>query len=152
LLGGIGHNFSNYTGRIVGMARPKGLASTAWLMVALSTLGWSFVDWNHLRSLPHARVSFPVFVVIVVMIKTCAFICIWYYYQGRNWARVAVLLTSVWTLYNLRLLGHGNLVHRFVIASEGLLGLFFLYWLNTPEIRRFFAGGKSESIQSAPMP
>jgi hypothetical protein len=83
---------------------------------------------------------------VVVIIKTCALICIWYYYQGRNWARVAVLLTSVWTLYNLRLLAHGNLACRVVVAGEGLLGLFFLYWLNTAEIRRFFAGGKPESI------
>jgi hypothetical protein len=134
------------------MGRPKGLASTAWLMGALSTLGWGAIDWNHLRSLPHASVSFPVFVVIVTMIKTCAFICIWYYHQGRNWARVAVLLTSVWTLYNLRLLAHGNLACRVVVGSEGLLGLFLLYWLNTPEIRRFFTGGKPESIQSAPIP
>jgi hypothetical protein len=133
------------------MDRPKGLASTAWLMVALSTLGWSTVDWNHLRSFPHASVSFPVFVVIVVVMKTCSFICIWYFYQGRNWARVAVLLTSVWTLYNLRLLARGNLACRVVIASQGLLGLFFLYWLNTPGIRRFFAGGRPESIQSVPM-
>jgi hypothetical protein len=132
------------------MVRPRGLGLTAWLMVGLSALGWSGIDWNHFRTLPHARESFPVFIVIVVLMRTCALICIWHYYQGRNWARVAVLLTSLWTLYNLRLLTHGNLTCRIVIAGEGLLGLFFLYWLNTPEIRRFFAGGRLGSIPSAP--
>jgi hypothetical protein len=29
-------------------------------------------------------------------------------------------------------------VYRSLIASEALLGLFFLYWLNTPTLRRFF--------------
>ena len=62
----------------------------------------------------------------------------WYYYQGRNWSRIAVLLTSLWTLYGLRLLGHGNVVYRSLIASEALLGLFLLYWLNTSEIRQYF--------------
>jgi hypothetical protein len=120
------------------MNRPKGLALTAWLMVVLSTLGWSVIDWSRYRNphLHHPRLLF--FVAIIVTMKICGLICIWSYYQGRNWARIAVLLTSLWTLYSLRLLGHGNVGYRILIAGEALLGLFFLYWLNTSEIRQYF--------------
>jgi hypothetical protein len=122
------------------MNRPKGLALTAWLMVALSTLGWSVIDWSRYRT-PHLhkpRTTFVFFITIIVTMKICGLVCIWYYYEGRNWARIAVLVTSLWTIYCLRLLGHGNAVYRSLIASEALLGFFFLYWLNTPTLRRFF--------------
>jgi hypothetical protein len=122
------------------MNRPKGLALTAWLMVALSTLGWSVIDWNRYRNpnLHNPRAAFVFFITIIVTMKICGLVCIWYYYQGRNWARIVVLLTSLWTIYCLRLLSHGNTVYRSLISSEALLGLFFLYWLNTPELRKFF--------------
>jgi hypothetical protein len=71
------------------MNRPKGLALTAWLMVALSTLGWGVIDWNRYRN-PHLhnpRATFVFFITIIVTMKICGLVCIWYYYQGRNWAR-----------------------------------------------------------------
>jgi hypothetical protein len=127
------------------MNRPKGLALTAWLMVALSTLGWSVIDWNRYRNnLHNPRATFVFFITIIVTMKICGLVCIWYYHQGRNWARIAVLLTSLWTIYCLRLLSHGNAVYRSLIASEALLGLFFLYWLNTAKLRRFFQSAQPQ--------
>jgi hypothetical protein len=131
------------------MNRPKGLALTAWLMVALSLWSLGVINWSKYRNPPHHRGFFVLFIMIVVVMKSGALICIWYYFQGRNWARIAVLITSVWTLYGLRLLTHGNIVYRGVIASEGILGIFFLYWLNTLELRRFFRRHKDASIKSA---
>jgi hypothetical protein len=76
------------------MNRPKGLALTAWLMVALSTLGWSVIDWNGYRNpvLHSPRATFVSFIAVIVTMKICGLVCIWYYFQGRNWARIAVLL------------------------------------------------------------
>jgi hypothetical protein len=65
-------------------------------MVALSTLGWSVIDWSRYRN-PHLhnpRAAFVFIVTIIVTMKICGLVCIWYYYQGRSWARMAVLLTS----------------------------------------------------------
>jgi hypothetical protein len=60
------------------MNRPKGLAFTAWLMVALSTLGWSVIDWSRHRNphLHYPRTNFLFFVAIIVTIKICGLICI----------------------------------------------------------------------------
>jgi hypothetical protein len=116
-------------------------------MVALSAPGWSVIDWSRYRA-PHLhnpRTTFVFFITIIVTMKICGLVCIWYYYEGRNWARIAVLVTSLWTIYCLRLPGHGNAVCRSLIASEALLGLFFLYWLNTPTLRRFFQSAPATS-------
>ncbi len=121
-------------------------------MVALSTWGWTVIDWSKYRPPHHTRAGFLVLVMIVVVMKACGLLCVWYYYQGRNWARIAVLLTSVWTLYNLRLLTHGHIPYRSVIAAEGLLGMFLLYWLNRPDIRRFFTRDKQTSENTCHKP
>jgi len=120
------------------MTRPEGLALTAWLMVALSILGWAVVDWNRFSKPPYHHSFLVLFIVAVVAYKAFGLICTWYYYQGRNWARIAVLIASVWTLYNLRLVNHGNILYRGVVAADGVFGLCLLYWLNTPELRRYF--------------
>jgi hypothetical protein len=129
------------------MNRPKGLLLTSWLMAVLSILGWTVIDLRSYRPPHHTHSAFVILVTIIVTMKIGALICVWYFCQGGNWARVAVLLTSVWTVYNLRLLTHGNVMSRGivyggVIAVQGFLGLFFLYWLNTSEIRRFFSRGR----------
>jgi hypothetical protein len=135
------------------MVRPKGLALTAWLMLCLSLLGLGSWIWSRYHSPvhTHTHLGFVVLGIIVFAMKSCGFICIWYYYQGRNWARIVILVVSVLALFNLRLLNHGTIVIRGVVVSEAVLGIFFLYWLNTSEVRSFFRRSTVASDQPAQM-
>jgi hypothetical protein len=133
------------------MNRPNGVTFTACLMAFLSLAGWTVIDWSKFRPHHDTRTGlavFAAFVLAVVTIKISALICVWYYWQGRNWARIAVLITSVWTVLHLLSVVHNNrwhpgIVSYTIITIEALLGLFFLYWLNTAEIRSFFETAQS---------
>jgi hypothetical protein len=61
-----------------------------------------------------------------------------FYWEGHNWARILVLLTSVLCLYNLRYFSHGRIAVRLMIGSEAALAVFLLFWLNTPNVKSFF--------------
>jgi hypothetical protein len=69
------------------------------------------------------------------------FVCIFYYVKGRNWARIAVLVASVLSILDLLRLNHEDTPGRIIIGAWGLLGAFFLYWLNTRSFREFFKRG-----------
>ena len=115
--------------------RPQGLSATALLMGITNAMGWFIVDWER----PHARFTFVVFTVFILV----GYFFIWYYWQGRNWARIAVLLTSLLTLYNLRYWSHGPWMKQIMVISKGVLGSFLLYWLNTARVRTYFKGESS---------
>jgi drug/metabolite transporter (DMT)-like permease len=78
--------------------------------------------------------------VIGLVIRIVAFICIFYYVQGRNWARIAVLLTSIVAILSLIQLRHEDVPGQIIGTIVGLLGVFFLYWLNKRSVREFFKG------------
>jgi hypothetical protein len=64
---------------------------------------------------------------------------------GKNCARILVLLTSVVTIFNLRGWNPRSAAllktpTRVLLASEFVLGVFLLVWLNTPSVRAFFKG------------
>ena len=121
------------------MNRPKGLLVTGWIMIALNVAGWILEYWPQRADPAHLR-EFGVasLVLISVAIRVSAFVCIYYFVRGRNWARVAVLLTSVLAVLGLFRLYHEATLHRINGAAWGTLGVFFLYWLNTRPIREFF--------------
>jgi len=123
--------------------RPKGLSATALLMSVTNAMGWFIVDWNR----PHAGFTFGVFTILILI----GYFFIWYYWQGRNWARIAVLLTSLLALYNLRYWSHGPGIKQVMVVSEGTLGIFLLYWLNTKTVRTYFKRqGDLSSSQPTP--
>ena len=49
---------------------------------------------------------FSLFTIFIV----AGYVVIWFYWQGRNWARVLVLLTSLLCLYNLRYFFHSGII------------------------------------------
>jgi len=121
---------------IPGMERPRGISFTAALMCACNALGWFTVDWHK----PQAMSTFAVFTMLILI----GYLFLWFYWKGYNWARIAVLLTSVLTIYNLRYWREGKTANRFMIGVEALLGIFLLFWLNTSRIREYFkAGGRT---------
>jgi len=112
---------------------------TGWIMIALNVAGWILEYWPQRADPAHLR-EFGVasLVLISVAIRITAFVCIYYFVRGRNWARVAVLLTSVLAVLGLFRLYHEATAHRINGVAWGTLGVFFLYWLNTHPIREFF--------------
>src|SRR5438132_12045843 len=131
------------------MNRPRGLLLTAWIMVALNITAWILQYRPHLaHRVPLHTFTVVLFTLALVVIRIGAFVCIVYYVRGRNWARIAVLLTSVLSILYLLRLNHEDAPGRVVSAAWGLLGVFFLYWLNTRSVREFFKRGGATIEQS----
>lgn len=118
--------------------RPKGLTETAVLMSLTNALGWFIVDWSN----PHATLTFCLFTIPILI----GYFVIWFYWKGRNWARILVLLTSLLCLYNLRHFFRGGIIERVMIGSEAALAVFLLFWLNSPDVKSFFRPPKHTRI------
>jgi len=67
--------------------RPKAVTNLTWIMAALNPLGYSLL-WN-----PHKTRSTVVllFLVFSAMIAT-GYLMLWFFWKGKNWARLVVLL------------------------------------------------------------
>ena len=115
--------------------RPKGLTGTAVFMSVTNAMAWAIIDWSK----PDSRILFAVFTIFIVV----GYVVIWFYWKGRNWARILVLLTSLLCLYNLYHWNRYELTERVMVAAEALLAIFLLCWLNTAKVRSFFRNAKS---------
>jgi hypothetical protein len=89
--------------------RPKGLTATSIFMSITNAMGWAIIDWSK----PNARIIFVLFTVTIAI----NYLVIWFYWKGRNWARILVLLTSLLCLYNLRHWNHGGIAERIMIGA-----------------------------------
>ena len=126
------------------MNRPQGLLLTAWIMVALLVAGWLRSFYRVPTHFAYQHPQWHLFnTVVFVVLRIIAFVCIVYYARGRNWARIAVLLTSVLTILGLLQLRHEDSLGKVMGAAWGLLAVFLLYWLNTRSVREFFKRGAS---------
>jgi hypothetical protein len=133
------------------MIRPKVLLLTAWIMVGFLLTGllrqWFWPPHPHITHL-HTLTT-----IVGILIRIAALICIFYYVQGRNWARIAVLVTSVVEILNLLQLRHEDTLGRVISAAAALLAVFFLYWLNTRSVRQFFTRSAATiEVPSSPEP
>jgi len=70
--------------------KPRGLRATTFAMVVLNLGGLVGLRWNH-RGV----------VAAVLLLMLLGYVVLWYYWQGRNWARILVILTSVLAIFNL---------------------------------------------------
>src|SRR5215471_6532646 len=124
--------------KISGMNRPRGLnlsaLSMAFCNVMLLLVFRPATRPHHLRVLA--------FWTVVIGI---GFVFIWFYWQGKNWARIAVLIYSALCIWNLsawsRLTSNPYLrtaPTQVLLASRALLGVVLLFWLNTRAVREFF--------------
>ena len=99
-------------------ARPKGLTETSVLMSITNAMGWAIIDWSK----RNASITFIVFTVLIFV----GYAVIWFYWKGRNWARILVLLTSILSLYNVSGWVHSRTMARIMISSEAMLAVFLL--------------------------
>lgn len=116
--------------------RPKGLTETAVLMSLMNALGWFIVDWSN----PHAATTFWLFSIFIL----AGYLVTWFYWRGRNWARLLVLLTSLLCFYNLRYFSRRGIVERVMVGSEAVLAVFLLFWLNSRSVKSFFQAPKRD--------
>jgi len=115
--------------------RPKGIKETAALMSIFNATGFATIDWSK----PHPYIRFFIFTTIII----AGYVVIWFYWKGRNWAKILVLLTSLLCLYNLYYLNRYGLRGQVMVGGEALLAIFLLYWLNTSKVRAFFDRAKT---------
>jgi len=88
-------------------------------------------------------------VVLVILLFLVSYVFLWFYWKGRNWARLLVLFVSAVAILNLGFLFRpfGNVVlYDLSLIANGLLGIFLLYWLNRRDVKEWF---KSEKAAAA---
>jgi hypothetical protein len=107
-------------------------------MAITNAMGWGIIDWSR----ADARLMFAIFTSFILV----GYVVLWFFWKGRNWARVLVMLTSILCLYNLHYWSRGRLVERIMIGGEAVTAVFLLYWLNTQTVRTFFAEAKSRQL------
>ena len=122
--------------------RPKGIAETSILMSIMNAMGWAIIDWSK----PNAAATFVVFTVLIVI----GYFVIWFYWKGKNWARILVLLGSLLSIYNVRYFARSGITERVMIGAEAVLGLFLLFWLNIHSVKTFFRGPTGFQAPTAP--
>ena len=67
---------------------------------------------------------------------------VWFFWQGRNWARLLVMAmsgVSVARLLQLRELWNQSHAYGYWVMTNALLGAFLLFYLGTPEGGAWFA-------------
>jgi hypothetical protein len=125
---------------IFGM-KPRGLGATTAAMAVLNLGGFVGIDWTR-RGV----------VVMVASVVLLGYVVLWYYWQGRNWARQFVMFTSIMTIVGfLGLLVVTVLLlvtereyrlyvqdRAAVAIANAALGAFLLYWLNKKDVRNWF--------------
>ncbi len=111
--------------------RPPGLRQLVLLMCFFNLAGLAFIKGDT----EVLRIFFAVLIGAIIIVS---FIVLWFFWQGRNWARWLVLITSVIALLNLAYLAVMTPLQNIIIILEAILALFLLYWLNTPSVKGYF--------------
>jgi hypothetical protein len=114
--------------------KPKGLRETAVLMGLCNPLGYAFIEPSY------GMLALQLFVASLIL--AVSYLILWYYWMGRNWARLLVLATSALALANLSFLASSSPFQKIILTLEAILGGFLIFWLNTREIRTFFRQSK----------
>jgi hypothetical protein len=120
------------------MNRPKGLALTAILMALCNAFIWATIKPGRP---PYTQRMWLFFTFSICI----GYLFIWFYWKGRNWARIAVLLvsfTSIVNLFSWNTVALSPALQttpaRIVLATRAVLGAALLYWLNTGPVVDFF--------------
>ena len=120
------------------MNRPKGLNLSALAMSCCNVMLWLVFN-------PETRPHYMRVLAFWTVVIGIGFVFIWFFWQGKNWARIAVLIYSAICIWNLiawsRLTSNPYLRStptQVLLASRAVLGVVLLFWLNTRAVREFF--------------
>jgi hypothetical protein len=94
-----------------------------------------------LRSIGNSRTqensSSPFTILIAV-----GYLVLWFYWQGKNWARWIVLIECFQCFWNLKYLFHPNPkatpFEPMMIVAEAAIAIYLVWYLNTPTVREWF--------------
>jgi hypothetical protein len=117
------------TAASVDSRRPRGLKELTLLMAALNPLGL-------LSSKPSKGVLGLALSLAIILFS---FFALWRFWQGKQWARVAVFVASVVSVFNLLSRPRLTWPNRIVGLIEAPVGIYLLIWLRRTEVRAFFA-------------
>ena len=110
--------------------RPPGLVPVTVVLCLLNAAGVVYLEQPNWAIIAAA---------VVILLVT--YLVIWFFWQGRNWARWLVMLVSALTLVDLLFIttASASALQQALMVIEGAFGVYLLYWLNTREIRGFFS-------------
>jgi len=122
--------------------RPKAVTFSTWLMAVLNILGYAIL----LEPEAH-KTRFAIFFFITVFTLTIGvgYVVLWFFWKGKNWARVLVLLNCFVCFYNvhdIHFFLRVNPIEKVMLTGEAVLAVFLLYWLNTREAKTYFKRSK----------
>lgn len=113
-------------------SRPKGLLATVLLWGFVVLLNWfTFYSKELLVGQILAHAAATIMWVTVL----------WYYWQGRNWARILILIASSVGILSLLVLGYDRATPLLIGCKdimEGLVCAFLLVLLNRKPVRDFY--------------
>ena len=118
--------------------RPRGMAAATLLLCVFAVAAIAFYQRSPNLS-PLASVAF--FAAGYAVYAAVALVAIWFFWQGRNWARWLVIAGSLLALSNLLNFGSWTSMQQKLIVVESVFGAWLLYWLNTEKVARFFRRG-----------
>jgi hypothetical protein len=120
-------NHINDTKRI----KPKGLREVTLLMCVSSSSLALWIDGSTTGSRGGDLAYYG-------SIAAISFVALWFFWQGRNWARILVLLTSVLSVIAPLIPVEETPLQRAITVMDAALGVFLLYWLNTKPVKQYF--------------
>jgi hypothetical protein len=125
--------------------RPKAVTYSTCLMAVLNILGYAILLEPEAHKTP-----FAIFFFITVFTLTIGvgYVVLWFFWKGRNWARILVLLNCFVCFYNVHDIHfylRVNPIEKVMLTGEAVLALFLLYWLNTREAKTYFKRSKLRS-------
>jgi hypothetical protein len=103
-------------------------------MCVTNAMGFFNINWQ----MPYAGILLIAFTFFIAL----GYAVLWFYWQGRNWARWLVLLECLQCFWNVKYLFHRHplapRIEPAMIASEAILALYLIWYLNKPEVRTWF--------------
>jgi hypothetical protein len=118
-------------------------------MAVLNILGYAIM-WE--PEAHETRLIVFFFLLVFTLTIVAGYVVLWFFWKGKNWARILVLLNCFVCFYNVRdihfFLGV-NPVEKVTLGCEAVLAIFLLYWLNTREAKAYFKRRKSGTHVSA---
>ena len=118
--------------------RPRGMAAATLLLCVFTVAAIAFYQSSPQLS---PRGSVALFAAGYAVYAAVAFVAIWFFWHGRNWARWLVIVGSLLALSNLLNFGSWTSMQQKLIVVESVFGAWLLYWLNTKKVARFFRRG-----------
>jgi hypothetical protein len=123
-------------------SRPQGVAISALALCALISI---YLIQSLLQLVSGTRATVPIFEQLFLFgARVIELLVLWQYWNGREFARVFVLLWSLLVAVRaVAFLADHNLDPTALMSHplsflHALLAIFLLYWLNTPPLRAWF--------------